>query len=205
MSIIDGELKRQSKCWDASKRAHVYHKAHKGFWGILVHVVVSLTVFNRNWTVFLWSEGDSLSGKAVLCRQIVCVCVSECVLRRKPLHQQHGLIGYQPPAFNKAFLKSQPVDNTSSMVKEWGDKCSSVKISPVLTDWCGAQMRTRTSEPHSWGVALNGNCDERKTEMQRCLVILPGMGPDDEVLCFFTEVWLLIHCVVGKREFFRIV
>lgn len=59
------------------------------------------------------------------------LCVLVCVLGRKPLHQQCGLIGYQPPAFNKDLLKSQPVDNMSSMVKESGDKCNTEESSSV--------------------------------------------------------------------------
>lgn len=59
------------------------------------------------------------------------MCVLVCVLGRKPLHQQHRLIGYQLLAFNKDLLKSQPVDNTSSMVKESGDKSSMEKNSSV--------------------------------------------------------------------------
>ena len=59
------------------------------------------------------------------------MCELVCVQGRKPLHQQHGLIGYQPPAFNKDSLKSQPVDNTSSVVKESGDKCNTEDNSSV--------------------------------------------------------------------------
>lgn len=64
------------------------------------------------------------SGKVVVCAQL---------LGRKPQQQQHGLIVYQPVAFNKDLLKSQTVDNTSSMVHESEVQCNSEekKKSPV--------------------------------------------------------------------------
>lgn len=85
----------------------------------------------------------------------------ERVLGRKPLQQQCGLIGYQPPAFNKEALRRQLVDKASRMLKERGDKwektCFSDAVHPSLL-WAGggseADLRSDVflSEKHSGGV-----------------------------------------------------
>lgn len=83
-----------------------------------------LTVLN---SFSLWSKADSLSNLQVRQSSVLRANCAR-VLGRKPLHQQHSLIRYQPRASNKGLLRSQPVDNASSIVKEWGDKWSSEKI-----------------------------------------------------------------------------
>lgn len=124
-----------------------------------------LTALNRNWAVFPLVWGRELVKPEVQAKQSVVRTNCVWVLGRKPLHQQHGLIGYQPRAFNKDLLRSQPVDNASRMLKEWGDKekiCfnSAVQWTCVLHRQTPGQMffclRNRTSGPHGWGAAVTG-------------------------------------------------
>lgn len=75
---------------------------------------------------FLCSEGDSLSGQRL--GQSVGMCATS---GRKPLHEQHRLIVYQPLASNKDLLKTPTVDNTSSVALEPDDKCNSEENSSV--------------------------------------------------------------------------
>lgn len=64
-----------------------------------------------------WSKADSLSNLQVRQSGVVWANCAR-VLGRKPVHQQHSLIRYQPGASSKDLLRSQPVDNASSIVKE---------------------------------------------------------------------------------------
>lgn len=168
----------------------------KTFWGWHQHVAASLMAFNRT-VFFLWSEGDSVSGfrqSSVMWTKCV------CVLGRKLLHQQHQLIGYQPRAFSQRLVKnSQPVDNTSSMVKE---EISEKQSSSLTVMDCKLVDRLRcVSWCHHSGIVMK----ETVSFSQGWVFLM--------IVFFFTEVWFvhppsqarLIHRVVTslweKREF----
>lgn len=146
----------------------------------------------------------------------------ERVLGRKPLQQQCGLIGYQPPAFNKEALRRQLVDKASRMLKERGDKwektCFSDAVHPSLL-WAGggseADLRSDVflSEKHSGGVGgiqircgFDRHCEKEKHKCNMCSQYVRDVRPDDEALCFHTrgEVMLSLDnslcCHCGRED-----